>query len=205
MEIFSFQTIAHPAEGLYKESGSKFISFACPVAGEQAIKENLDFLRKKCFDATHHCYAWMLGPGKERFRANDDGEPAHSAGDPILGQLRSNNLTNVLIVVVRYYGGTKLGVGGLIHAYKTAAESALSQAVIITQEVTREIQIGYSYEDTPEVMKLVKEYELKPGHQQFDEDCIMVAEISLKHWDSFSKKVELLIALRHKISLTLRG
>lgn len=203
MEIFSFQTIAQPAEGLYRESGSRFLSFAYPVSAEPDIKEKLDELRKKYYDATHHCYAWILGAGKERFRANDDGEPGHSAGDPILGQLRSKDITNVLVVVVRYFGGTKLGVGGLIHAYKTAAEQALSNAAIVTQEVTRKLRIEYAYGDTPAVMRLVKEFELKILHQEFEDGGMMEAEVSLRHMPELMKKTELLAALRHKISLTL--
>jgi len=126
MAPFSFRTIQNASEGSYKELGSKFLAFACPVESEQEIKENIEHLKKKYFDATHHCFAWILGADRSRFRAFDDGEPNHSAGDPILGQLRSRDLTNVLVVVVRYYGGVKLGVGGLIHAYKLATEDALS-------------------------------------------------------------------------------
>src|SRR5690606_7725476 len=120
-----YRTIAQPAEGLYKEKGSKFIALAYPVYTEEEIKDRLAELRKKYYDARHHCYAYMLGADKSRYRANDDGEPNHSAGDPILGQIRSADLSNVLVVVVRYFGGTKLGVSGLITAYKTATADAL--------------------------------------------------------------------------------
>ncbi|MDZ7649386.1 MAG: YigZ family protein [Cytophagales bacterium] len=128
MNIFSFLTIDEPAEGAYKAVGSIVLAFAYPVtqASESEIKQKVDALEKKYFDATHHCFAWILGADKSRFRTVDDGEPNHSAGDPILGQIRSKNLTNVLVVVVRYYGGTKLGVGGLIQAYKASAEAALN-------------------------------------------------------------------------------
>src|SRR6186713_1623645 len=131
MPANSFFTITSASQGIYKEKGSKFLSFAYPVQSESDIKEHIAFLKSEYFDARHHCYAWMLGPERNHFRAFDDGEPNHSAGDPILGQIRSKNLTNVLVVVVRYFGGTKLGVGGLISAYKIAAEEALSKAVII--------------------------------------------------------------------------
>ena len=122
MPAFSYHTIASGAEGSYKEKGSKFLAFAYPVASEAEVKEKIEALKAKYFDARHHCYAWILGAEKKLYRANDDGEPNHSAGDPILGQLRAMNLTNVLIVVVRYFGGVKLGVGGLVTAYRSAAE-----------------------------------------------------------------------------------
>ncbi|HEY9049147.1 MAG TPA: YigZ family protein, partial [Ohtaekwangia sp.] len=160
MSVLSYRTIQQPAEGMYKEKGSKFLAFAYPVDSEAAIRERLDALRKEYFDARHHCYAWMLGPERKHFRANDDGEPNHSAGDPILGQIRSKELTNILIVVVRYFGGTKLGVGGLISAYKIASEDALSHAIVVEREVTEMITIRYEYASTPEVMKLVKDFDL---------------------------------------------
>src|SRR5712675_1321246 len=112
MASFSFFTIQNPTQGIYKEKGSKFLAFAFPIKSEIEIKEQLDLLRKKHFDARHHCYAYVLGPDKAKFKAHDDGEPSHSASDPISGQIRSKNLTDVLIVVVRYFGGVKLGVGG---------------------------------------------------------------------------------------------
>lgn len=120
-----YKTIAAPAEGLYKEKGSKFISLAYPVQSEGQIKEIVAELKDKFYDARHHCYAWMLGADKKNFRANDDGEPSSTAGRPILGQIQSNDLTNILIVVIRYFGGTKLGVSGLINAYREAAADAL--------------------------------------------------------------------------------
>src|SRR5690242_5641679 len=125
MSVFSYQTIEKSSDSIYKEKGSRFLAFARPVSSESDVKKVLESLRKEYFDARHHCFAWILGPEKKLFRAFDDGEPNHSAGDPILGQIRSRNLTNVLVVVVRYFGGTKLGVGGLISAYKTAASDAL--------------------------------------------------------------------------------
>ncbi len=121
--VFSYITIKAGSQGIYKEKGSKFLSFAHPIATEEEGKEFLLSLKKKYFDARHHCFAWVLDADKSRHRASDDGEPNHSAGDPILGQIRSRNLTNVIVVVVRYFGGTKLGVGGLMAAYKTAAST----------------------------------------------------------------------------------
>lgn len=203
MEVFSFHTIDGPSEGSYKELGSKFLAFAYPVISEEEVKTKLEVLKKKYFDARHHCFAWVLGEDKSKYRAFDDGEPNHSAGDPILGQIKSKNLTNVLIVVVRYFGGVKLGVGGLIQAYKTAAEDALNSASIIEREVTHSVSLLYPYESTTDIMRLVKEFELVIIRQEFLEDCVLQAAVKRKFFDSFKSKVELLIATGHKISFSL--
>src|SRR5258705_231708 len=146
-------------------------AFAFPATSELEIKEQLNLLRKKYFDARHHCYAYVLGSVKTRFKAYDDGEPNHSASDPILGQIRSKNLTDVLVVVVRYFGGVKLGVGGLMQAYKAAAEDALKQTSILEIEVTKKIELKFEYSRTPEAMRLVKDFELKILEQSFEESC----------------------------------
>ncbi|HYW95669.1 MAG TPA: YigZ family protein, partial [Bacteroidales bacterium] len=135
MKADNYLTIKQRGEGLYKEKGSKFIGFALPVESEDHIKGELESIRKNFHDARHHCYAWRLGPDMELYRANDDGEPGNSAGKPILGQIESRKLTNVLVVVVRYFGGTLLGVGGLINAYRTAASEALDRSVIVKKYV----------------------------------------------------------------------
>ncbi|RAV99078.1 IMPACT family protein [Pseudochryseolinea flava] len=202
MPVFSYQTIEKPCEGTYKEKGSKFLAFAYPVQSEGEIKERLNDLRKIYFDARHHCYAWILGPEKKIFRAADDGEPNHSAGDPIIGQIRSKNLTDVLVVVVRYFGGVKLGVGGLVSAYKTSAEAALNDAVIITKEVFHTFQIQYDYPVTPDVMKLVKEFELKILEQDFQSRCFMRGEVPLREKEKLSAKVKLMNALSIPVVLT---
>lgn len=204
MDVLSFRTIAGPAEGNYKESGSKFLAFAFPVSSEEDIKERIEELKKKYFDARHHCFAWMLGKEKGRYRAFDDGEPIHSAGDPILGQIRSKNLTNVVIVVVRYFGGVKLGMGGLIQAYKTAAEDALNHAVIVEREVTQMATFKYSYAYTAEVMRMVKEFDLQIIRQQFSEECILQALVKQKFSDQLISRVELLNVTGHRISFSLR-
>lgn len=201
MEVYSFLTIGGPSEGTYKESGSKFLAFAYPVSSEEEIMIRIEGIKKKYFDARHHCFAWMLGEEKNRHRAFDDGEPNHSAGDPILGQIRSKNLTNVLVVVVRYFGGVKLGVGGLIQAYKTAAEDALNQATIIEREVSHPITLHYPYESTTDVIRLVKDFDLNIVSQEFLEECVLHATVKKKFFDSFKSKVELLQALGHKISM----
>ncbi len=192
MPAFSYRTIQKPTRGTYKEKGSKFLAFTFSVSTEADIKDNLDAIRKEYFDARHHCFAWMLGAEKKYFRASDDGEPNHSAGEPILGQIRSNDLTNVLIIVVRYFGGVKLGVGGLIGAYKAAAEDALKNAIIIEEEVKEKISITYDYKCTPEIMRLVKDFDLTIIEQSFKETCSMTFNISLKNKETLLKKITLL-------------
>src|SRR5690606_2962631 len=157
---FSYRTLHRAGKGLYKEKNSKFIAFAYPVANEGEIKIHLDELRKEYFDARHHCFAWVLGPDKKQFRAFDDGEPNHSAGDPILGQIRSRDLTHTLVIVVRYFGGTKLGVSGLIAAYKNAAALALDDAGCVEKQIFDKITLEYKYDDTTTVMRLVREFDL---------------------------------------------
>lgn len=199
---FSFRTILKPSEGIFKEKGSKFLAFAYPVKTEEDIKAVLDTLRKKYFDARHHCYAWMLGADKTRFRAYDDGEPNHSAGDPILGQIRSSELTNVLIVVVRYFGGVKLGVSGLISAYRAAAADALTNASIVTEEVKQFFDLTYDYSFSPEVMRLVKDFELTIVDQFFTEKGFLKVAVRLAVRDKFIEKIELLRAMKMEIDLT---
>jgi len=152
----SFLTLSAAGCSLLREKGSRFLGFAYPVKDESVIRQQLEELKKEYFDATHHCYAWVLGPDSEKFRANDDGEPGHSAGDPILGQIRSRKLTNTLVVVVRYYGGTNLGVSGLIKAYKETAAEALNNAHIREERVMVNWQIEFDYERMPEIMKYIK-------------------------------------------------
>lgn len=173
----TYRTIAAPVEGLYKEKGSKFIAKAYPVRSEDEVKEILLALRKQYFDARHHCYAYLLGADRAAFRANDDGEPNHSAGDPILGQIRSAGLSNVLVVVIRYFGGVKLGVGGLIHAYKTATADALSQAQVAERHETSLLTVQFGYEQMNEVMKVVKDYELPVRQQDFHVACRLTVEV----------------------------
>jgi uncharacterized YigZ family protein len=198
--IFSYTTIKAESQGAYKEKGSKFLSFAYPIATEEEAKARVEGLRKEYFDASHHCFAWVLGPDRSRYRAFDDGEPNHSAGDPILGQIRSKNLTNVVVVVVRYFGGTKLGVGGLIAAYRAAAEDVLNQAAFEEREVKEKGTIMYPYEATPEVMRLIKDFDLKIEDQKFEEICSMKIEIKLSVKNAFVTKAELLKAKGNKIN-----
>jgi uncharacterized YigZ family protein len=192
MANFSYRTITGPAVGLYKEKGSRFLAFAYPVSDEKMIKEHVGHLQKKYFDARHHCFAWMLGADKKSFRAVDGGEPNHSAGEPILGQIRSRDLTDILILVVRYFGGVKLGVGGLAAAYKAAAADALDHAQIVENEVTAGIEITYGYEATAEVMRLVKAFGLTVQSQHFDAQGALTAQFKLRDKQSLSERMELL-------------
>ncbi|MBA9075495.1 putative YigZ family protein [Rufibacter quisquiliarum] len=173
----TYRTIAAPVEGLYKEKGSKFIAKAYPVRSEEEVKEILQALRKEFFDARHHCYAYLLGADRATYRANDDGEPNHSAGDPILGQIKSADLSNVLVVVIRYFGGIKLGVGGLIHAYKTATAEALAQAYVVERHETTFLTVQFSYEQMNDVMRVVKDYDLLVRQQDFQLDCQLTVEV----------------------------
>jgi uncharacterized YigZ family protein len=199
MPEFSYLTIKSITQGLYKEKGSKFLAFAYPIESEEEVKQRLSELRKTYFDARHHCYAYVLGAEKKKFRAADDGEPNHSAGDPILGQLRSRNLTNVLVVVVRYFGGVKLGVGGLVQAYKTSAADALAKAETVELEVMELTSLDYDYSATPEVMKLVKEYEIAILHQDFTEGCHLEIQVKLRWAKAFQEKLDLLKNLGVKV------
>lgn len=167
----TYLTIAGKSEGLYKEKGSKFIALAFPIQSEEEIKTILVDLRKQYHDARHHCYAYILGFKSESWRANDDGEPSSTAGKPIHGQLLSRNLTNTLVVVIRYFGGTKLGVSGLINAYKTAASEALDAATIVEKTVNDIYKISFAYPATNEVMRLIKDEDLFVINQVFDTSC----------------------------------
>lgn len=202
MQNFSYLTLARRSEGIYKEKGSKFLAFAFPVNSETEIKERLDAIRKEYFDARHHCFAWALGPERKKYRVSDDGEPNHSAGDPIFGQIRAHNLTNTLVIVVRYFGGVKLGVGGLIHAYKAAAEDALTNNNIIELELVSQVEIAFDFAATAEVMRMVKDFDLKIVGQQYDDSCRIQAEVSARNYAPFAEKVQLLSAMGVTILLT---
>ena len=177
MENDVYRTIEADAEALFKEKSSKFLCFAYHVTTEEQIRERLEVLYKKYYDATHHCYAWRLGPRGETFRANDDGEPSSTAGKPILGQLLSHEITDCLIVVVRYFGGTKLGVSGLIEAYKTSAAEVIAAAKVVERTVDERIEVRFSYMAMNEVMKVVKDLQPKIVEQCFDNLCTMTLTI----------------------------
>ena len=173
----SYKPIARAAETTYRQLSSKFLVYAYPVESEEVIKEYLDALRKRWFDATHHCYAWRLGPQGEHFRANADGEPSSTAGKPILGQLLSQEVTNCLVVVVRYFGGTKLGVPGLIAAYKESTALVLSECEIVERTVDVRINVSVSYMAMNDVMRIGKDMQPRVVDQQFDNLCTMTLTI----------------------------
>ena len=185
----SYLTIAEPAEAIYKERSSKFLTYAYPVESESEIKELLDALRKQYYDATHHCYAYRLGAHGEMFRANDDGEPSGTAGKPILGQLLSANLTNCLVVVVRYFGGTKLGVSGLIQAYKESTADVIAVSKIIEKTVDRVVKIDFDYTSMNGVMRIVKEMNPRIDEQVFDNICKMSLRIRESEADMLTAKL----------------
>ena len=174
----TYRTLAAPAEGLYKEKGSKFLAFAYPVRTTDDVKAHLDELRKQYFDARHHCYAYILGPNKDAYRANDDGEPSGTGGRPIHGQLLSADLTDTLIVVVRYFGGILLGASGLANAYKTAARDAIDHAQIIEKTIDVRYRLHFEYALMNDVMRIIKDFDLKPENQHFDLDCTL--ELSVR-------------------------
>ena len=168
-----FKTILSPADALYKDKGSKFFAFAVPVTSIDEVKEHLQNYRKQFFDARHVCYAFVLGAERLDYRANDDGEPSGTAGRPILGQINARNLTNVLVVVVRYFGGVLLGTSGLINAYKLSAAEALDAAEIIEVDVLETFDVLFDYPLMNEVMRIVKDCNLKVVQQDFRESCCL--------------------------------
>ena len=173
----TYKTIIGVAEGIYTEKRSKFIAIAIPVHTVEEIKQHLDIYQKKYYDARHVCYAYMLGHERKDFRANDNGEPSGTAGKPILGQINSNGLTDILIVVVRYFGGIKLGTSGLIVAYKAAAAEAIANGTIIEKTVDDEIAVAFEYPFMNDVMRIVKEEEPEILEQSYDMDCLMKLRI----------------------------
>ncbi len=167
----TYKTIIEPSTGFYKDKGSKFIAETIPVDSEEKVKESLEKIKAKYHDARHHCYAYRLGFDKSVYRINDDGEPSGTAGKPIFGQIRSKDLTNTLIVVTRYFGGTKLGVRGLINAYKTAAQDALENTRIITKTVNDLYKLNFEYPVMNDVMRIIKEENLQQLKQKFEISC----------------------------------
>ena len=179
----TYKTILKPSEEvLYKEKGSKFFGYAFPVTSEEIIKEHLEDLKKQHYSARHWCYAWQLGKNNEHYRANDDGEPSNSAGMPIYGQLQSFDVTNILVVVVRYFGGTKLGVGGLIQAYKTTAQMALETCRIHTKTIDEIFFVQCEYPEMNTVMRILKDENIKIVNQKLELSCEF--EISVRKKDA---------------------
>ena len=185
MESDSYTTIKSPSQGIYKEKGSRFIAFAFPISDQEEIKPIIDKIRKEHHEARHHCYAYMIGQERLVWRVNDDGEPSGTAGRPILGQINSFGLTNILIVVSRYFGGTLLGVSGLINAYRTAAAAAIQNAEVTECTLQEFYEITYLYVSMNDVMKILKEENIVQSDQIFDLEC----RIKVHFRASFREKI----------------
>lgn len=184
----TYSSIAGRSDGLFKDSGSRFIARAYPVETEEEVKAIVEGLRKEYHDARHHCYAYRLGLDGSRWRANDDGEPSGSAGRPILGQIDSAGLSDILVVVVRYFGGIKLGIPGLIRAYKTSTADALAGAEVVEKVAGSFYRIGFPYLSMNSVMKMVKDLSLPQRDQSFAEECSMVLRVRLSQEAAFLEK-----------------
>lgn len=181
----TYKTISARSEGIFKDKGSKFLAYAFPVESEEEIRELLAQVKKDHYSARHHCYAWRIGTKDPVYRANDDGEPSSTAGKPILGQLLSNEITNVLVIVVRYFGGTLLGTSGLINAYRTATADALQNARIETRTIEEHFKIQFNYPEMNRVMQVIKQENLKVVTTKFDLKC----EVAITVRESEAEKV----------------
>ncbi len=196
----TYKTIASPSEEtLFKEKNSKFFGYAFPIITEEEVKSNLEILRKQHYGAVHYCYAFQIGTDKIQFRANDDGEPSNTAGAPIYGQIQSFGVTNILVVVVRYFGGIKLGVGGLISAYRTSAQMALEASEIIEKTINIDYSISFDYKNMNKVMRVIKEKNLEIISQKMELGCEIVISTRKKNaeivFDIFNSIFEIKIKL----------
>lgn len=193
----TYKTIVAPSEGIYTEKRSKFIAMAFPVRTVDEIKVHLETCQKKYYDARHVCYAYMLGHERKDFRANDNGEPSGTAGKPILGQINSNELTDILIVVVRYFGGIKLGTSGLIQAYKAAAAEAIAAAEFVERTVDDVVSFLFEYPFMNDVMRVVKEMNPEIVQQAYDMDCSMSLRIRRSLMPALKARLEKVETLRY--------
>jgi uncharacterized YigZ family protein len=187
-----YKTLMGVSLGLYKEKGSKFIAVAAPAASADEVRQQLESLRKRYHDARHHCYAYRLGEQPYEIRYNDDGEPSGTAGKPIFGQIQSFDLTNVLIVVIRYFGGVKLGTGGLIQAYRAAARDAVENGVIISRRWMARLEIRFDYLQMNDIMRIIKEENLQIINQEFNEESSILLEVRKGNLENVMKKFSLL-------------
>jgi uncharacterized YigZ family protein len=185
----SYKSIAAESRGLFKDNGSRFIAHAYPVETEEEVKEIVAALKKEYYDARHHVYAYRLGYLGDKFRANDDGEPSGSSGRPVLGQIDSNELSDILVVVVRYFGGIKLGIPGLIRAYKTATADAIANAEIVEKIASKMYKVHFGYMAMNSVMKVFKDMGLEQKNQQFDMECSMETKVRLSQVDTFLERM----------------
>ena len=185
----SYKSIASESRGLFKDNGSRFIAHAYPVETEEEVKEIVASLKKEYYDARHHVYAYRIGYKGDKFRANDDGEPSGSSGRPVLGQIDSNSLSDILVVVVRYFGGIKLGIPGLIRAYKTATADAIANAQIIEKIASKTYRIHFGYMSMNGVMKVLKDMGLEQKNQKFDMECSIDTNVRLSQIDTFLERL----------------
>ena len=185
----TYSSIASRSDGLFKDNGSRFIAQAYPVENEDQVKDTVERLRKEYHDARHHCYAYRIGLDGSLWRANDDGEPSGSAGRPILGQIDSAGLSDILVVVVRYFGGIKLGIPGLIRAYRTATADALSQATVVEKVAGKDFRVTFPYLSMNAVMKVVKDLSLHQRDQSFADECAMVLRVRLSQEEAFRERM----------------
>jgi len=194
----TYRTIAKAGnEVLFKDRNSKFYGHALPINSEEDVKAHIEALKKQHHTARHWCYAYQLGVSSITYRANDDGEPNNSAGMPIYGQIQSFEVTNILVVIVRYFGGTKLGVGGLINAYKTSAKMALEASPILEKTINKLIKIECAYDELNKVMRIVKDKKLKIANQEMHLNCTLYIEVRLKNAEAIFNQLKLL----HKIKV----
>lgn len=187
---FIYRTIPKRSEGIYKEKGSKFLSFAIPVSDERDIREELAALRKQYHDARHHCFAYRVGTEKTEYRLSDDGEPPGTAGKPIYRQLLARDLTNVLLVIVRYFGGTKLGTSGLIRAYRSASSDALNKTRIVTRRIEESYRIHFGFDQMDPVMRIIRQNKMTIKSQRYDNECSMEVKIWKKKLHNVLKDLE---------------
>ncbi len=190
LEKDTYNCITNPeTKSIFKDRGSKFIGYAFYVENEDDVKEKISEVKKIQYSARHHCYAYRIGSEEIKLRANDDGEPSHSAGDPILGQIIAKDLTNVLVIVVRYFGGVKLGVGGLIQAYKTAAKEILDECEIETRTINKLFSVTLEYPELNQIMRFIKEHNLNIVEQKMEMNCEIILSIRLKDADYIFDKL----------------
>ena len=198
MEPDTYKTIKSPSKGIYKEKGSRFLAFAFPVVGQDEIKPVIDGIRREYHEARHHCYAYMIGKDRLIWRTNDDGEPSGTAGRPILGQINSSGLTNILIVVSRYFGGTLLGVSGLISAYKTAAADAIENAEIVERTLHEYYEIVFPYSSMNDIMKILKEEDVGQSEQLFELECSITINFRVLARDKIISRLSRIKGLESK-------
>ena len=202
MGNFSYRTIEAPSKGIYKEKGSRFLSFAFPAGSPEEVKELLETLRKEYHDARHHCYAYMIGSDRSAWRVNDDGEPSGTAGKPILGQINAAGLTNILIVVIRYFGGTLLGVGGLINAYRSSASDAINNSSIVEHDLHDYYEIQFPFAVLNDVMRILKEENAGQSQQSFGLECSIIIDFGIPARDRIIGRLSRIRGLESKFIIT---